>query len=106
MYQGLVLGKLIEDKELVNSVKFHATTRSPIGVCSSEIYPIKNGYKLKSFYELERNTFIYNLKYYDKVILFSDSMFRESEEALGELVAVLKSFGVEEIIYLKGGLNV
>ncbi len=107
MYQGIVLGRLIEDKNIVNSVKFHATTRSPIGVCNSEIYPIKNGYKINSFYDLERTTFIYNLQNYDKVIVFTDSSEENSREnAISGLFEVLKAFGVREIIFLKGGLNV
>ncbi len=106
MYQGIVLGRIIEGSDIVNSVKFHATTRSPIGVCESEIYPIKNGFKIRSFYDNGRTTFIYNLKSYDKVIVFTDSWSEDARgNALGDLIEVLKTFGVSEIIFLKGGLN-
>ncbi len=107
MYQGIALGNLIEELKLVNSVSFHATTRSPIGICDSETYPVKNGFRLNSFYEIERPTYIYNLKKYDKAIIYTDSNCSGAIEiALGKLVGILKSFEIKDIIFLKGGFDV
>ena len=65
MYPALILGKEMELLNLVNSVVCHSTTRSPIGISSSDdSYPITSGYKLSSFYDSMRETYIYNLSYY------------------------------------------
>lgn len=107
MYPAIVLGKFIEDSNIVNSVKCHATTRSPIGICTDEIYPIKNGFKISSFYESERQTFIYNLKKYDKVIVFTDSNNDKAVEvAIQKLAEIFKSFDTTELILIKGGFDV
>ncbi len=107
MYPAIVLGKLIEDKELVTSVKFHATTRSPIGVCKKENYPIKNGFKLNSFYEENRPTYVYNLDKYDKVIVYTDSNSKLArEKAIKDLSNIISTFGLEKLIFIEGGFNV
>jgi len=71
MYPALFVAKKLE--EIGNDVKFHATTRSPIAVSNDENYPLHERYTLKSFYDHERVTFIYNLKKYDAVIIITDS---------------------------------
>ncbi len=107
MYPAIILGRLIEDENCVKSVSCHATTRSPIGICNDEIYPIKNGYKLNSFYEKDRETYVYNLKNYDKVVVFTDSMEKESKSiAIKKLANILESFCVKDIIFVEGGFNV
>lgn len=73
MYPALWLGRAIEENFETIEVFCHATTRSPIGICSKEDYPIKEGYRLHSFYEEARETFLYNPGSYDAVIVVSDS---------------------------------
>lgn len=72
MYPTIVLGNKIKEKYGIN-VYIHSTTRSPISISDDINYPIHNGYELRSAYDEDRETFIYNLRKYDKVIIISDS---------------------------------
>ena len=72
MYPALRLGAVLEDMGQNYHVRCHATTRSPIGVCTDENYPITSGYKLNSFYDINRPTYIYNLCEYDTVVVVTD----------------------------------
>lgn len=90
MFPALLLGRQLEESGVVRSVKFHATTRSPIGVGTEKDYPITNGVRLHSMYAAERVTYLYDLDRYDSVIVFSDS-----PETVFEAVRDLKR-GLEE----------
>lgn len=97
MYPAIKIGNAIEEK-WNNEVKVHATTRSPILPKSEEDYPIKTRFELKSFYEDSRKTFIYNLDYYDKVIIISDTDSKWNwNSGFDCLVDKLKDFGCKEI---------
>ncbi len=65
-------------------VWFHATTRSPIAVYEEEQYPLHVRYPLPSFYDRNRQTFVYDLGVYDSVWIFTDShcVEREGVDAL------------------------
>lgn len=71
MFTPMVFGKMLCEKLNVN-VQFHATTRSPIETSCSEFYAIHQRYPISSCYNEKRNTFIYNLKKYDKVYIITD----------------------------------
>lgn len=71
MYPAMYVGKKYE--ELGKKVKFHATTRSPIMVCEEAVYPLHKRYELKSLYDSDRITYIYDIKSYDKVLIITDS---------------------------------
>lgn len=71
MFPGILLGAALEQQG--HSVRFHATTRSPIDVSLNEHYPLHRRFPLRSFYDPERKTFIYNLKAYDAVIVVTDA---------------------------------
>ena len=72
MFPALLLGKLLEQQGF--TVRCHATTRSPIGICREETYPIQEGYALPSFYDPSRKTYIYNIdKTADAVLIVTDS---------------------------------
>lgn len=69
-----------EIEKFGKSVVCHATARSPIGVLkplvqdtSTAEYPIKKGYKLVSFYQKDRNTYLYSMNHYDLVFVLTDS---------------------------------
>lgn len=96
MYPALCLGERLE--RLGAEVCCHATTRSPIGLCDAPGYPIRSGWKLPSFYEEERTTYVYNLKEYDTVIVVSDTK-KTDLRAIQALASVLTC---KQLIYTQG----
>ena len=98
MYPAIILGKMLEDKGF--QVVTHSTTRSPIGICQDTNYPIRNGYKLKSPYDENRATYIYNLMQYDQVIIVTDST-----GSLDSIIDALYECGNTNIIIAKGQLG-
>lgn len=96
MYPALRLGEKLE--RLGAEVSCHATTRSPIGLCDAPGYPIRSGWKLPSFYEEERTTYVYNLKEYDTVIVLSDTK-KTDLRAIQALASVLTC---KHLIYTQG----
>lgn len=97
MYPGLMIAEQYENSGAYSSVRFHATTRSPIGICEDEGYPVTNGYKLKSFYDRERQTFLYDLAEYDSVLIVTDSA-PENMDAVQELAGLFRYYGCSEVI--------
>lgn len=71
MYPALLTGQEIE--KMGCEVRSHSTTRSPIAVSTEEEYPLHCRYELRSLYDPDRNTFIYDLENYDRVIVMTDS---------------------------------
>lgn len=98
MLPGLLIGKVLED-EGWESVAFHATTRSPIGISEAAGYPIAAGRQVKSFYGDARRTYIYNLRPYRHVVVVSDTA-HEAREALESLLRVLREAGCKDVLYL------
>lgn len=105
MYPGLVLGHEIEHLFVNCTVNCHATTRSPIGISAENGYPIISGYKIKSVYESERTTYIYNLQKYDAVIIVADNT-EMNLEALNTIVNVFSNGDICDYYYIQGGTNV
>lgn len=101
MYPAIVIGSCLEEKGI--SVTTHSTTRSPIGV-SNEIpqYPVTNGYKLTSFYEINRQTFLYNMKPVKNtpVIIVTDSDYIPNG-AVDDMKNLLAQCGVTDILLIK-----
>lgn len=79
MYPGLCLADEIRGMETVQEVRFHATTRSPILTSQEPDYPLHARYELKSLYDSERKTFVYDLKKYDLVIIVTDTETEKNE---------------------------
>lgn len=71
MYPALLTGQEIE--KMGCEVRSHSTTRSPIAVSTEEEYPLHCRYELRSLYDPDRKTFIYDLGNYDRVIVMTDS---------------------------------
>ena len=92
MLPALLVGRRLEENF---SVVTHSTTRSPIGICTEKNYPIRSGFKLRSFYDAARTTYIYNLKKYSAAVIVSDA--ENFYSGLSDLVAALKVHGVEKI---------
>ena len=99
MYPAIVLGDTIE-KEFKVDVLTHSSTRSPIGICDDVDYPIHRGFKIKSFYDDERSTYIYNLEKYDLVIVVTDSKFEFSGD--NTLIEALHQMGNDKVILYRG----
>lgn len=101
MLPALLIGSKIEEMRLAKSVRCHATTRSPIGICSAAGYPIKSGYRLRSFYDVNRETFIYNLHKYDVAIIVSDTD-KPFNSGLYDLSIALNANGCKNILCMVG----
>lgn len=71
MYPAIFIGKKLEDYGC--EVSCHATTRSPIAVSSEEEYPLHTRYELKSLYDENRTTYLYDIDGYDAVYIFTDA---------------------------------
>ena len=104
MLPALLIGSKIEEAGLARSVKCHATTRSPIGICKTAGYPIKAGYRIHSFYDINRDTFIYNLHKYDVAIIISDTSGPFSR-GLHDLSIALDQKGCKNIFCMVGENN-
>lgn len=72
MYPGLCVAAGMEAQGC--QVSYHATTRSPIAVCKDEEYPLHRQYVLRSFYDPERVTYLYDLGSYDQVFVITDGL--------------------------------
>lgn len=105
MYPALILGKALEDMSAKYYVRCHATTRSPIGICEDEKYSITSGYKIKSFYDNKRSTYIYNLGEYDAVVVVTDTLI-EDFNALESLVGAFPNNKSLQFFYIQCGKNV
>ena len=103
MYPALILGAELERRGY--TVRCHATTRSPIGVCDDPGYPIRCGVKLPSFYDPARTTYLYDLDRYDAAVVVSDTP-RQDTAALAALTGALTAYGTEKIYYVRRGSDV
>ncbi len=103
MFTPMVFGKMLSERLNVD-VQFHATTRSPIETSRSEFYAIHQRYPISSCYNEKRNTFIYNLKKYDKIYIITDVYPSHSfmKDISSALVSAGCSFEDILIITLKG----
>lgn len=76
MYPALHIAEKLEKTGVYTM--FHATTRSPMIVSSEENYPVHERYELRSLYDRNRRTFVYNLGEYDHVLIITDSQNEDS----------------------------
>ncbi|MCI8669700.1 MAG: phosphoribosyl transferase [Lachnospiraceae bacterium] len=98
MFPALYISLQLELSGL--SVKCHSTTRSPIAVSSEENYPFHERYELRSFYDRDRITYIYDLKSYENVIIVTDAK-EKSEEGISSLINSLEISGNSDICIIK-----
>lgn len=88
MYPALFLGKKLEMTGKM--VKSHSTTRSPIAVSMEMNYPLHTRYELKSLYDENRKTYLYDLDSYDKVIIVTDARAKEKTGIYSLLNAIYR----------------
>ncbi len=105
MYPSLVLGRELERSGAVASVRCHATTRSPIGICQDKAYPVHSGFRLHSFYEKGRETYIYNLAGCDAAIILTDTT-EDDRQARADISKALRLSGCSGIVFVEGGSRV
>lgn len=97
MYPSLYIGSMLENLE--NEVKCHSTTRSPIMVSRDKEYPLHTRYELRSLYDSERKTFIYDIDKYDRVLVITDSSLSEKKGIIS-LVNALNEKN-ENIVFIR-----
>lgn len=73
MFVPLLFAAQLEQEHACSQVLFHATTRSPILPCRDDSYPLFSRYEIRSPYDSQRITYLYNLTHYDTVFLLHDS---------------------------------
>ena len=98
MFPAIACGKAISELFPETIVKCHATTRSPISISNDDSYPIKNGCMLRSVYDCDRRTFIYNLASYDLVIVVTDAPLTTARNGLKDLAGAFAAFGTKHIV--------
>lgn len=103
MLPAIIIGKTLEEKGY--DVVTHSTTRSPIGISNRNDYPITEGYQLRSFYDVSRTTYIYNLKHYDLILVISD-VASWKPEAVQSLLNALNVHGYGRVIFVGGDNDV
>jgi len=87
MYPALYTAAKLE--EMGYDIKFHATTRSPIAVSTENEYPLHHRFELRSLYDKDRVTYIYELKQYDAVLILTDAK-KGQTEGISSLVNALR----------------
>lgn len=92
MFPAIFLGAKLET--LGAQVWTHSTTRSPIA--PSQGCPLWARYRLRSLYDAERTTFIYNLAQYDRVLIVTDAAPLSREGAM-DLAGALGQAGNRQI---------
>ncbi len=97
MYPALILGQTLESSGRYAQVLSHSTTRSPIGICADEDYPITEGYMIRSFYDDGRKTYIYNIGKYDAAVILTDG---ENSAAASDITGILSQHGCNNVIYI------
>ncbi|MCI8281306.1 MAG: hypothetical protein HFI76_06340 [Lachnospiraceae bacterium] len=98
MYPALFAAAQLEAEG--KDVRFHATTRSPIAVSKEMEYPLKERYELKSLYQKDRVTFLYNLERYDLVLILTDAQ-ENVKEGLSALTNAISSKGNLKILLIR-----
>jgi len=96
MYPALRLGETLNRDGAAETVKVHATTRSPIIASGAEYYPLNQRYRIRSVYDKTRDTYVYDLRKYDKVIVVTDTA--DIAEGMSDLLTALRSVGNQNIL--------
>jgi hypothetical protein len=95
MFPALYAANYFETINNNISAYTHATTRSPIMPSGADDYPISRAYCLRSVYEEDRMTFLYNLDRYDSAVLITDSEHPALNTALGDIHRALLACGTK-----------
>ena len=99
MLPALLIGRRLES--FAAEVFCHATTRSPIGICRQDNYPVTHGRQIAGMYDSNRQTFVYNLTNYDLVVVVSDAT-PPHEIGKAALRAALTEHNCKQIFWIGG----
>jgi hypothetical protein len=100
VYPPLLLAHCLEQTNQCAEVTFHATTRSPILPSAEPDYPFFVRHQLRSLYDEDRTTYVYNLTKYDQVFVFHDAP-QASVAGLNDLYGALLECGCQNIQILQ-----
>ena len=91
MYPAIYAADRIQKMYSQKQCFVHATSRSPIVALDEDGYPIYSRDNVISFYEKDRNVFIYNLKKYSQVVILTDAE-QISEEAKSSIETIMQKY--------------
>ena len=99
MYPTFAAGEMIRQQGYAKEVRIHSTTRSPIIASGREGYPLDSRICLRSPYDPERTTFVYNLRQYDSVLVLTDAA--DPSPGLGDLCRALEMAGNRHVTVVR-----
>ncbi len=99
MFPTFCLGEMLITSGIAENVRIHSTTRSPIVASAAENYPLYCRYRIRSLYDENRMTFIYNLEKYDSVIILTDA--QKPGNGLRDICSALENAGNNDITVAK-----
>lgn len=103
MYPTFVVGEMIKQQGYSKNVRIHSTTRSPILASGQDGYPLTSRYQIRSPYDSQRTTYIYNLQQYDKVFILTDAAI--NSEGNRDLCGALEYVGNSDISIIQWRYN-
>ena len=99
MYPTFVVGEMIRQQGYAKEVRIHSTTRSPIVASGRAGYPLQRRYQIRSPYDPQRTTYLYNLQEYEKVFVLTDA--EEQSAGMKDLCRALTLAGCREIAVIR-----
>ena len=96
MYPAIKLASYLQEHNCCEEIRTYSTTRSPIMAFDMAGYPLFKRYQLRSVYDADRTTFIYNLDTYDKVIILTDADL-QSQDGIYSVINALQLEGCKDI---------
>ena len=99
MYPAICCAQRIEE-QCQAEVFVHASSRSPILPRRTPGYPLCNRSRLRSMYDQQRSTFIYNLQAYDFVLVVTDAP-TDSPAARQDLAHALERRGNRRVTFIR-----
>jgi len=99
MYPTFVVGEMLRQQGYAKNVRIHSTTRSPIIASDQKGYPLWCRYQIRSPYDPQRKTFLYNLQPYDRVYVVTDAAGHS--RGLGDLRKALLLSGNQSVSVIR-----
>ncbi|MGX9758618.1 phosphoribosyltransferase family protein [Clostridioides difficile] len=94
MYIPMLFAK---EKENQCDIYYHSTTRSPIINIDKNSYPIRSKFKLKSFYNLDVQNYIYNIDRHNFSECYLFVELDKSENSYLEFIDIIKNTSIKKL---------